>query len=336
VQDRAVVRRSTIGDVARAAEVSRTTVSRVLNGRSTVDADLVGRVERAMLALDYRPSETARNLSLGRTNTVAVVVPDLGNPMFQAILRGVTRAAAIDGYQVLVADTQERPDGERRAAIDARRRCDALLLCAPRMPTADLDDVLRAAHPVVLVNRTTAAAGVPQIAMDYQHAILLLADHLIELGHRRILYLGGPATSASNELRLRGIADAERRYPDVEFERREVGSSLDAGADVAEDALRSDVTAVIAFNDLVAIGLLSRLDELGIAVPERLSVVGVDDIPFARFSRPNLTTVSVPQDTLGTLAWRRLHAALGGTTAEPVTWVRGELIERHSTGPMGA
>lgn len=329
-------RRATIGDVARAAQVSRTTVSRVLNGRSTVDPDLVERVESSMRELDYRPSETARNLSLGRTNTVAVVVPDLGNPMFQAILRGVTRAAARDGYQVLVADTQEVAGGERRVAIDARRRCDALLLCAPRMPEGDLDDVLRTAHPVVLVNRAASDGAVPQIAMDYHHAIQVLADHLIELGHRRILYLGGPVTSASNQLRLRGIADAERRHPDVRFDRREVGSSLDAGAEIAEDVLLSEATAVIAFNDLVAIGLLSRLDELGIAVPERLSVVGVDDIPFARYSRPHLTTVSVPQDSLGELAWDRLRDALAGGETAPATWVRGELIRRHSTGPAGA
>ncbi len=336
MSDGSPARRSTIGDVARAASVSRTTVSRVLNGRSTVDRDLVARVERAIVELDYRPSETARNLSLGRTNTVAVVVPDLGNPMFQAILRGVTRAAADDGYQVLVADTQEVASGERRAAIDARRRCDALLLCAPRMSDDDLSDVLRAARPVVVVNRAVADTSVPQIAMDYRHAVQLLADHLVGLGHRRILYLGGPMTSASNQLRLQGISDAETRHPHVTFERREVGSSLDAGADIAEDVLASGATGVIAFNDLVAIGVLTRLGDLGVDVPARISVVGVDDIPFARYSRPHLTTVSVPQDDLGGLAWQRLRDALAGSRAERPTWVRGELIERHSTGPAGA
>lgn len=324
--------RATIGDVARSAGVSRATVSRVLNGRSTVDAALVARVEATIAALEYRPSETARNLSLGRTNTVALVVPDLGNPMFQAILRGATRAAAEDGFQVLVADTQERPEAEKRAAIDARRRCDALLLCAPRMTDADLAEVLRQARPVALVNRAVPDA-VPQVAMDYRHAIRLVADHLAELGHRRILYLGGPIASASNQLRLRGIDDAEARHPGMTVERREVGSSLDAGWEVADDVLASGATAVIAFNDLVAIGLLSRLDDLGVAVPGRLSVVGVDDIPFARFSRPRLTTVSVPQDELGTAAWQQLRGALaGGEPGEPV-WVEGRLVQRHSTGP---
>lgn len=328
-------REATIADVARAAGVSRATVSRVLNGRATVDGALARRVEEAITALDYRPSETARNLSLGRTNTVALLVPDLGNPMFQAILHGVTLAASKDGFQVLVGDTQERPELERRAALDARRRCDALLLCAPRMSGDDLDAVLSRARPVVVVNRGVSDA-IPQLAMDYRHAIGLVADHLAELGHRRLLYLGGPMTSASNRLRLKGIADAEVRHPHLVVERREVGASLDAGWDVAETVLGSEATGVIAFNDLVAIGLLSRLDDLGVPVPGRLSVVGVDDIPFARYSRPHLTTVSVPQDTIGGRAWALLKDAMTAAPVAAPVWIRGELIVRQSTGPAPA
>jgi LacI family transcriptional regulator len=328
--------RSTIGDVARAAGVSRATVSRVLNGRATVDRSLVERVEAAVFALDFRPSETARNLSLGRTNTVAVVVPDLGNPMFQAILRGATRAAAEDGFQILVADTQEVPAAEQRAAMDARRRCDALLLCAPRMADEQLADVLRLARPVALVNRPAPGVAVPQVAMDYRNAIGLVADHLAGLGHRRILYLGGPTASASNQLRLQGIEDAEAQHPGMSVARRMVGSSLDDGWGIAPEVLESDVTAVIAFNDLVAIGLLSRLDDLGVLVPGTISVVGVDDIPFARFSRPHLTTVSVPQDELGGLAWTQLRAVLEGRDPGEPVWVQGALVQRHSTGPVAA
>lgn len=328
--------RSTIGDVARVAGVSRATVSRVLNGRSTVDPALVERVESAVSALDFRPSETARNLSLGRTNTVAVVVPDLGNPMFQAILRGATRGAAEDGFQVLVADTQEVPEVEQRAAMDARRRCDALLLCAPRMADEPLADVLRLARPVALVNRPVAGAAVPQVSMDYRHAIGLVADHLATLGHQRLLYLGGPTASASNNLRLTGIQDAEARHPGMSIARRMVGSSLDDGWAIAPEVLDSGATAVIAFNDLVAIGLLSRLDDMGVAVPASISVVGVDDIPFARFSRPHLTTVSVPQDELGALAWAQLRGILEGREPGEPVWVQGTLAERHSTGPVAA
>uniref|UniRef100_UPI0013E3DA91 LacI family DNA-binding transcriptional regulator n=1 Tax=Microbacterium sp. CPCC 204701 TaxID=2493084 RepID=UPI0013E3DA91 len=190
-------------------------------------------------------------------------------------------------------------------------------------------------RPVALINRTVTDA-VPQLAMDYRHAIGLVADHLAEHGHRRVLYLGGPLSSASNRLRLEGIDDAEARHPGLVVERREVGTSLDAGWEVAEAVLHSGATAVIAFNDLLAIGLLSRLDDLGVPVPDRLSVVGVDDIPFARFSRPHLTTVSVPQASMGGMAWAQLQDAMAGQPAAGPVWVQGTLVVRQSTGPAPA
>lgn len=327
------VRPVTIADVAAAAGVSRATVSRVVNKLSTVDPAIASRVEDAVRRLRYRPSETARNLSLGRTQTVAVVVPDLGNPMFQAILRGVTRAAAGDGFRVLVGDTQEAAAAEKDAAIEARRRCDALVLCAPRMEDDMLADVVSAASPLVIVNRVIEDAAVPQVAMDFRQAVGLMIDHLVSLGHRHLIYLGGPAASASNRLRITGIDEAEARHPGLRIDRRTVGSSLDAGWASAESVLESGATAVVAFNDLIALGLLSRLRELEVAVPGRLSVVGVDDIPYARFSEPPLTTVSIPQDALGVEAWRRLHGAMGGAEVGGPLWLQGTLQERGSTGP---
>ena len=149
---------STIAEVAHAAGVSRATVSRVMNGRSTVDPELAARVRDVAEQLHYRPSNTARSLSLGRTNTVAVVVPDLANPMFQQVLRGVASAAGDEGYRVLVADTAEHAADEERIALDARLRCDALVLVSPRMPEAVLRALLPEIGPVVVVNR--AADGV--------------------------------------------------------------------------------------------------------------------------------------------------------------------------------
>lgn len=323
----------TIDDVAAAAQVSRATVSRVMNGLASVDPAIADRVRAAVERLNYRPSETARSLSLGRTNTVAIVVPDLANPMFQAILRGVTRAAAADGFRVLVGDTQETPGAEKDAAIEARRRCDALVLCAPRMDDADLSAVLAAASPVALVNRVTDAANVPQVAMHYEQAVGLMVDHLVELGHRKLLYLGGPVASASNRLRVAGLDAAEQRYPDLRLERRTVGSSLDDGWASAEAVLASGATGVVAYNDLIALGLLSRMRELGVAVPERLSVVGVDDIPFARFSTPALTTVHVPQEQLGVQTWQQLHRVMTGAESSGASWLEGRLEVRASTGP---
>lgn len=326
-------RRATIADVASHAGVSRATVSRVMNGLSTVEPAIADRVRAAASALSYRPSETARNLSLGRTHTVAVVVPDLGNPMFQAILRGVTRAAAEDGYRVLVGDTQEMTSTEMDAAIEARRRCDALVLCAPRMDDDRLAQVVGATAPLALVNRVVADEGVPQVAMDYGQAIGLIIDHLEGLGHRHLVYLGGPTASASNRLRIAALDSAEERHPELRIDRLTVGAALDDGWASADRVLESDATAVVAYNDLVALGLLSRLRELGVGVPARLSVVGVDDIPYARFSDPTLTTVSVPQDELGAAVWERLHEAMTGGAPRGPLWLEGTLQARESSGP---
>lgn len=329
-------RRATIADVAAEAGVSRATVSRVMNGLSTVEPAIADRVRDAAERLHYRPSETARNLSLGRTHTVAVVVPDLGNPMFQAILRGVTRAAAFDGYRVLVGDTQEAANAEMDAAIEARRRCDALVLCAPRMDDDRLRDVLAATAPLALVNRVTADQSVPQVAMDYGQAISLIIEHLVGLGHRHLVYLGGPVASASNRLRIAALDAAPTRHPGLRIDRVEVGASLEDGWSAAETVLDTDATAVVAYNDLVALGLLSRLRELDIPVPGRLSVVGVDDIPYARFSEPTLTTVSVPQDELGVAVWHRLYGAMSGEPTGGPLWLEGSLQVRESSGPPAA
>lgn len=324
---------TTIGDVAAAAGVSRATVSRVMNGLSTVDPAIAQRVRDAAERLSYRPSETARNLSLGRTNTVAVVVPDLGNPMFQAMLRGVTRAAAADGYRVLVADTQESADAELDVATEARRRCDALVLCAPRMGDERLAELLETAAPVVVINRAVPSEAIPQVAIDYAQTIDLLVEHLFGLGHTHLAYLGGPTASASNRLRLAGLSAAEQRHPELRIQRMTVGSSLDDGYSATDAVLASGVTAVVAFNDLVALGLLSRLRELNIAVPDRLSVVGVDDIPFSSFSEPRLTTVSVPQAELGDSSWHQLRLAMTGKRVDGPLWLQGTLLPRASSGP---
>jgi LacI family transcriptional regulator len=323
----------TIADVATAAGVSRATVSRVVNGLATVDPAIAARVDDAVARLGYRPSVTARNLSLGRTHTVAVVVPDLGNPMFQAILRGVTRAAARDGYRVLVGDTQEVAEAEKDAAIEARRRCDALVLCGPRMDDAALAEVLAASSPVALVNRAVEDRSVPQVAMDYGQAIGLIIDHLVGLGHRHLVYLGGPIASASNRLRIAALDDAAIRHPTLGVDRLTVGSDLAAGWSSAEAALESGATGVVAYNDLVALGLLSRLRELNVPIPRRISVVGVDDIPFARFSAPPLTTVHVPQEELGVRAWQQLFGAMTDAPADGIRWLQGRLEVRESTGP---
>lgn len=325
---------ATIGDVAAAAGVSRATVSRVMNGRSTVDAAIAERVRDAAAELSYRPSNAARSLALGRTQTVALVVPDLGNPVFQQILRGVMDGAAEDGYRVLVADTVEDDQQEGAIALEARMRCDALVLVSPRIGDAELRALVADVEPVVLVNREAGGAA-PSLVVDYEDAAVQVIEHLVALGHRRVVYLGGPVRSASDEMRRAGLARARAEHPDLEILDLPAGPDIQAGHAAAPAVLATRATAAVAFNDLVAFGLLAGLNEAGVAVPADISVAGFDDIELSRYATPALTTVAVPQAELGRHAWRELHAVIDDD-AHPARSARFTpgLEVRGSTGPV--
>ncbi|WP_394550750.1 LacI family DNA-binding transcriptional regulator [Agromyces sp. MMS24-JH15] len=326
----------TISDVAARAGVSPASVSRVLNGKQSVDPDIVKAVRRAIADLGYRPSLAARSLVQGRNHTVAMVVPDLENPLFQGILKGLSVAAAADGYRVLVADTVERVDEEEPTAIEARERCDAIVLCAPRLPEARLARLTERLAPVVVVNRALPGSDVPVVGVDYARGIRDLVDHLAALGHRRICYLAGPETSASNGERLRGVAEALAADPRLEIVVEPCGSRLDDGFAAAERVLAqrdAGATAVLAFNDLVALGLLTRLRRLGVDVPGELSVAGFDDSPMAAYATPALTTLSVPRAELGAQVWSRLRALIAGEPSGHAVVFRPRLEARESTGP---
>ena len=323
----------TITQVAEAAGVSRAMVSRVMNGRSTVATDIADRVRAAAQRLNYRPSNVARSLSLGRTHMVSVVVPDLGNPMFQQILRGTTSAASEAGYRVLVAETSENVEVEESLVLEARMRCDALVLVSPRSSEDVLRELLPQVQPAVVVNRLLPGIDEHPVWTDYAAGMEALVGHLVGLGHRRICYLAGPANSASNTARLEGLVRAEQDHPHLELIRLECGSALDDGYAAAEAALGSGATATMAFNDLVALGLLARLAELDVTVPAQMSVTGVDDIDLARFATPSLTTARTPQFRLGEYAWQQLHAVIEQRDADPAPLTVPELIVRGSTGP---
>ncbi|RIQ31011.1 LacI family DNA-binding transcriptional regulator [Jiangella rhizosphaerae] len=328
-------RPATISRVAELAGVSRATVSRVMNGSSTVAPHLAERVRRAAAALNYQPSVLARSLAVGRTTTIALVVPDLANPMFQDVLRSLSHAAATQGHRLLVADSEENVAEEGLIALEARRRCDGLVLCAPRMPDDELAALAPKLAPFVLVNRDAVGLSVPSVTVDYAAGIRDLVSHLQGLGHRRLAYLAGPPTSASNLQRLstlRGFAAAGR----VELVEHECGATFSDGHAVAGRLLDDGCTAVIAYNDLVAFGALSGLHELGVSVPGQISVAGFDDIPFAQYTTPPLTTAAVPPTELGERAWQRLWALLNGEPPPADARFRPRLVVRGSTGPAAS
>jgi LacI family transcriptional regulator len=327
-------RSRTIADVARRAGVSLATVSRVMNGNPSVDGAMAAKVRAAAAELHYTASPLARSLVLGKTNTIAVVVPDLENPSFHGVLRGLSRAAGRDGYHILIADSAESVAEEKILAVETRRRCDGLVLCAPRMAEADLKSLLEELKPVVLVNRDAGSVSTPVVAADQRTALVELIDLLYGYGHRSLVYLAGVPQSASNARRMEAIHDYLGDHPDVTIQILPCGVSFECGYEAAERILATSATGALAFNDLVAMGLMSALNERGVSVPGHISVVGFDDIPFARYITPPLTTASVPGTELGEQAWHRMWDLLNGRAPGHAIYFRPRIERRGTTGPV--
>lgn len=323
----------TISQVAEAAGVSRATVSRVMNGHSTVAPELAARVRATAVALGYEPNPHARSLALGRTTTVALVVPDLSNPMFQAVFRGLSQAAAAYGHRVIVAESNEDAQEEALVAVEVARRCDGLVLASSRMPEDQLTAIAPSLGPFVLVNRDLPHLGVPSLTVDYGAGARDVATHLISLGHTRLAYLAGPGASVAHQARSRSLQAFLGDRADVGLLELPCGPTFVDGHACAQAVISSGATGVIAFNDLVAFGVMSGLAELGIGIPGQISVTGFDDIPFARYTTPPLTTASVPQHELGSQAWDRLWALLRGLSPHHNIVFRPRLEIRRSTGP---
>lgn len=326
----------TIADVARHASVSAATVSRVMNGRFGGEPEVAERVLASAAALSYAPSPLARSLALGRTHAIAFMVPDLANPAFQSVLAGLSKTAAVDGYRVLVADSGEAPSEEGPLAAEIRRRTDAIVLCAPRMPESELAALASQLHPLVLINRSLPEASVPSLSIDYRSGIAALARHLHDLGHRSLAYVFGPERSASNAHRERGLDDFLRDHPDVVLTRIPAGAGSEDGRAAASAVSASGATAALAFNDLVAIGLIGGLREAGVRVPEDISVTGFDDIPLAQYVAPALTTASVSHAELGVLAWQRMRALIQGDQPAHDVVFQPRVEKRDSAGPLAA
>ncbi|WP_329437406.1 MULTISPECIES: LacI family DNA-binding transcriptional regulator [unclassified Streptomyces] len=324
-----VIRKPTVVDVARVAQVSTATVSRVLNGRRVADPELVHRVRLAAAELNYRPSGTARSLKAGVTRLIGVVVPDLGNPSFSELLRGLADATGAQDHRLLVADAKESQDEERTLIQELALHCDGLVLCSPRLPLEDLAQLV--ATPMVCTNREVGDLSMSSAGVDSYAGMTAVVHHLAGLGHRHLGYLAGPPTSWSNAERQRAFEDttASLRLPRSVVQ---AGSTSDDGHRTLPALLAAGVSGVIAFNDLVAIGALARLREQGLDVPGDISLAGFDDIPVAEFLAPPLTTVRLPTEEVGRHAWALLREQLERAGRHGTVRLPTELVVRASTG----
>jgi LacI family transcriptional regulator len=307
--------RRTIADVARAARVHPSTVSRALNDGATLREETRARVLRAARRLDYRPSEIARSLRLQRTLTIGMLVPDISNPFFPPIIRGAEDTALERGYALVLCDTEDIPEREATyLRVLRERQVDGLLIASSRMSDAVITRLGRERFPFVLVNRSARGAELT-VTVDNRTAAAEAIGHLAALGHRRIGHIAGPRTTTTGLERAEGARSAVRRHglaDDPALTREANAFSEEEGYRAARAllAMRERPTAIFGANDLIAVGALRAAREAGIRVPEALSVVGFNDIRQAELLEPPLTTVHVPQYEMGATAASLLIARL--------------------------
>jgi LacI family transcriptional regulator len=301
----------TIRDVARRAGVSPSTVSRALTVPGKVDQNTRERVLALVEELGYRPNRAARGLITGRTGNLGLLVPDLANPFFPGLVKGIQARALESDHQLFVVDTDEDASVEPELVRQLAKQVDGLLLCSPRMRPSALREAIGLV-PSVLVNRALPKAS--SVTFDNLEGAVALVSHLAGLGHRAVGFVGGPAGSWSGAQRLRGVRAACLRHGLVLHDLGPAAPTFDGGWSAVGAVLAAPVTAVIAYNDLVAIGLCQALADRSVEVPGDLSVVGFDDIPMSGMIRPSLTTVRMPVADAGRQAVDLLLAQLGAPT----------------------
>jgi LacI family transcriptional regulator len=321
---------ATIRDVARASGVHISTVSRTFSAPHLVNPETRSRVLACAEHMGYRPNRAARALITGRTHNIGLIVADIANPFFPPLIKAAESQARNRDYHIFVADTNEDPAAEEELVHALAKQVDGVLLCSPRMSNSLIEQLSREV-PLVVINRQVA--GLPTVVMDVGQGARLAVEHLIGLGHRRLALLGGPRGSWTNR-EIRRAAGTAARAADADL--TVLGPNLpneDGGAALAEQVRRAGVTAVLAYNDLMAIGLMEGLDALGVRVPRDISVVGIDDTALSRRTRPKLTTVATPTGAAGRAAVDMLlsHGDDRRTTAQ-IT-LQTELVIRDSTGP---
>ncbi|MFF1359572.1 LacI family DNA-binding transcriptional regulator [Streptomyces sp. NPDC058297] len=319
-------------DVAAQAGVSPSTVSRCFASPYQVRPETRARVLVAAERLGYRPSRIARSLALGRTGTLGLIVPDIANPFFAVIAKAVQARARRKDYAVFLADTDEHPDDEYELALTLARQVDGLLLVSPRMDEDRLAEVVRQV-PSVAVNRSVP--GVPSVVAPSEDGLRQAVAHLHALGHRHLALILGARNSWSSERRGHAVRQAAEQ---LELKVTEFGPhepKFHTGAQVADLALAAGATAVVAHNDLMALGVLARLAERGVRVPDDVSLVGADDTLLATAATPALTSVRIPLATLGERAVDLMLRRLDDPDSTPHQSVlTSELIVRRSTGPV--
>jgi DNA-binding LacI/PurR family transcriptional regulator len=330
-------RPTTMSDVARLAQVSSMTVSRVATGRGQVNAATRERVERAMRQLRYTPNIAARALSSGRSGTIGVLTFDTSQYGPGAALLGIEHAAREKGYGVSIAAVAQLDAASMAGAMDtfAQRSTDGVIAIVPHLSAADALAETHPQLPVVTVQGTGAAA-IPAVAVDQRTGAFLATTHLLDLGHATVWHIAGPQDWYESRERERGWREAltSRAAPSPPMLQGDWSAASGHAAGLQLLAADRPPTAVFAANDQMALGVLHALHQRRLSAPDALSIVGFDDIPESAYFSPSLTTVRQDFSAMGR---RGVDLLIGILTAEvapapQVHLIEPELIVRSSTG----
>ena len=331
----------TIREVARLAEVHPGTVSRTLNEqtRALVNRDTAERVLRAVEQLGYRPNPIARGLKTSRSYTVGVLIPDLTNPLFPPIMRGIEDRLAEVGYTALVVNTDNDPIRERSQMEAMRaRQVDGFIAATARLDLELLEDVAAGGAPMVLVNRSMEDGSLPAVTVDDRCGIRLAVAHMVSLGHAHIGHVAGPQNVSTGHRRHLGFQQAMRTQglPAPRRQTRFARAFTESeGARACGLLLTSspELTAVVAANDRLAIGCYDALEAHGLRCPDDISVSGFNDMPFIDRLAPPLTSVRVPQREIGLRAADLLLRQIAGDTPDAdEVLLEPTLVVRSSSG----
>ncbi|HVR70861.1 MAG TPA: LacI family DNA-binding transcriptional regulator [Vicinamibacteria bacterium] len=329
--------------MARLAGVSSATVSRVLNGSGTVSEAHRHKVLRAVETLDYHPNAGARTLASGRSTQIGLLVSDICNPFFAELAKSIERAALQSGFEVMLSETDydsERLNKALRRFLE--RSVAGVMVMASELELDLVDRLARRGVPLVLLDLESRWPRTSTVRVDYARGIDEAVRHLAALGHRRLAFIGGPRGIASAATRVDAFTRAVERHIGASHVARshEADFQLEGGFKAAVDILagRPRPTAVLAANDWMAMGILKACRTQGLRVPRDISIVGFDDIAFAKLTDPPLSTVCLPRDELGRRAVEALMLSLQAHSDHPPeVQVPTHFVPRGTTGPaLGA
>jgi len=337
--------RATLKDVADSVGVHLSTVSRVLNQKPgyAVSDEVATRIRKAASDLGYKTNPFAYSLRINRSFTIGVLIPDLSNPVFPPIIRGIEHTLGRVGYTAILADCDNRVDEERRILDRFKaRQSDGLILATAQRDDDMIRECVEEGYKVVLVNRSIDSRDVSSVTNDDHEGILQAVEHLVKLGHSRIAHVAGPQHISTGHARYKAFRAALREFG-MEPDDSLIGYCDTFSEEEGRKALtrllanNTDFTAVVAANDLIALGCYDAMEDAGLQCPRDLSITGYNDMPFVDKFKPPLTTVRIPLYEMGVKAAEEILDLLESPDPQSKRLkLQPALVVRGSTAPPAA